>query len=244
LAQNPELGDLFLKGKVSLCSIATAARSLQEATTKVEEIVGKSKKEVLDLVSSVTPVTKAPKEFIKPVLVKVAATPIPVSKPVQRLVQVSVTLTEDELALLEDLRKELSFSQGKNITIKELLLKLLKEKKERSRSRTTIVRAAKTDVPNSRYIPRNVKRAVFLRDKGQCSYTSTTGTRCAETKYLEYDHIQPFALGGQATIENLRLRCSCHNQMTAEITFGTRASPQKVAVIGEETDFFEEKILD
>jgi hypothetical protein len=38
---------------------------------------------------------------------------------------------------------------------------------------------------------------------------------------LEYDHIDPVARGGQATVAGIRLRCRAHNQYAAERTFGT-----------------------
>jgi 5-methylcytosine-specific restriction endonuclease McrA len=34
------------------------------------------------------------------------------------------------------------------------------------------------------------------------------------------DHVVPAARGGKATMENLRLRCSAHNQYEAERAFG------------------------
>ncbi|MBI4040515.1 MAG: HNH endonuclease, partial [Deltaproteobacteria bacterium] len=41
-----------------------------------------------------------------------------------------------------------------------------------------------------------------------------------ERAYLEVDHIEPFALGGKAELENLRLLCSTHNRYRAQLTFG------------------------
>ena len=37
---------------------------------------------------------------------------------------------------------------------------------------------------------------------------------------LELDHIAPYAVGGQCTVENLRLRCRAHNQRYARQYFG------------------------
>ena len=87
---------------------------------------------------------------------------------------------------------------------------------------------AATDTPrpgcarseDSRHIPAEVKRAVWQRDGGQCTYTSDTGHRCEERSGLEYDHIVPYALGGEATAGNIRLLCPAHNQLEAERTYG------------------------
>lgn len=88
----------------------------------------------------------------------------------------------------------------------------------------------------SRHIPRDVKRAVWQRDGGQCAFVSPGGQRCAERTFLEYHHVQTYADGGPATVANISLRCWRHNQYEAELIFGpydaslaresTGASPQ------------------
>jgi 5-methylcytosine-specific restriction endonuclease McrA len=65
-----------------------------------------------------------------------------------------------------------------------------------------------------------VRRAVFERDAGQCTYVSPAGHRCGSRWQLELDHVQPAALGGASTVENTRLRCKAHNTLHAEETFG------------------------
>ena len=72
----------------------------------------------------------------------------------------------------------------------------------------------------SRYIPAAVRRAVWERDEGRCTFVSITGGRCRSRRFIELDHVVPFARGGKATAENLRLRCSAHNQYEAERVFG------------------------
>jgi hypothetical protein len=75
---------------------------------------------------------------------------------------------------------------------------------------------------NGRHIPAAVKRAVHERDGGQCTFVSEHGKRCESRTRLEYDHVEPFARGGQATVSGVRLRCRPHNQYGAECTFGSR----------------------
>lgn len=58
---------------------------------------------------------------------------------------------------------------------------------------------------NTRYIPAAVKKAVFERDKGRC-------TKCGTNKFLQYDHITPYSMGGKSTVQNLRLLCGNCNQ--------------------------------
>lgn len=64
----------------------------------------------------------------------------------------------------------------------------------------------------SRYIPAPVRRAVWERDRGQCTFVTHAGHRCSARRFLEFDHIEPVARGGETTVEGLRLRCRTHNQ--------------------------------
>ncbi|WP_242372225.1 HNH endonuclease [Anaeromyxobacter sp. SG26] len=69
-------------------------------------------------------------------------------------------------------------------------------------------------------IPAIVRRAVWTRDGGRCAWVGPDGCRCNSRWKLELDHIQPAALGGPPTVENLRLACRAHNLLHAESTFG------------------------
>jgi 5-methylcytosine-specific restriction endonuclease McrA len=72
-----------------------------------------------------------------------------------------------------------------------------------------------------RHIPAHVRRAVVARDGYRCTFVSASGHRCEERRFLELDHIVPFADGGRPTVGNLRLLCWTHNQYAAEQVFGT-----------------------
>jgi hypothetical protein len=74
----------------------------------------------------------------------------------------------------------------------------------------------------SRVIPREVKRAVWRRDDGQCAFVSAEGRRCTQRTFLEFHHVQPFAHDGPSTADNIALRCRCHNQYEADLVFGSR----------------------
>ena len=73
----------------------------------------------------------------------------------------------------------------------------------------------------SRNIPSSVKRAVWDRDAGCCSFNGREG-RCTERGFLEFHHVVPYARGGKATVGNIQLRCRAHNQYEAEEAFGPR----------------------
>ncbi|HEY6077328.1 MAG TPA: hypothetical protein VIW29_00900 [Polyangiaceae bacterium] len=91
---------------------------------------------------------------------------------------------------------------------------------------------ASTTVPHqrrrrARSIPAAVKRAVYARDAGCCSYVDQRGQRCGETRYLELEHLKPFAHGGEHVASNLALRCAAHNALAAEEAFGRSIIEQK-----------------
>jgi 5-methylcytosine-specific restriction endonuclease McrA len=71
-----------------------------------------------------------------------------------------------------------------------------------------------------RRVPAAVRRAVFERDEGRCTYADALGRRCAETHRIELHHLKAFALGGEHTEDNLTLRCHAHNALAAEEDFG------------------------
>ena len=71
-----------------------------------------------------------------------------------------------------------------------------------------------------RYVPAEVRRAVWERDGGQCTFVGPGGRRCPARTLLEFDHVEAFACGGEATVEGMRLLCRAHNQYAAERNFG------------------------
>ncbi len=100
----------------------------------------------------------------------------------------------------------------------ELLVRDLEKKKIAATDRP---RAGKqTAEGHSRHIPAAVKRAVWQRDQGRCSFVSPSGKRCTEEDQIEFDHARPHGDGGSATVANVRLLCARHNQHQAREFFG------------------------
>jgi hypothetical protein len=71
-----------------------------------------------------------------------------------------------------------------------------------------------------RAIPAAVRREVWARDGGRCTFVAPDGTRCGSRWKLEMDHVDPRAFHGPPTAGNLRVRCRTHNILYAEQVFG------------------------
>ena len=74
--------------------------------------------------------------------------------------------------------------------------------------------------PGVRGISAPVRRFVWERDGGQCTFVSKKGRRCPERRWLEFHHEDPFALGGDRSAGNIRLLCKAHNMHMAERDYG------------------------
>jgi 5-methylcytosine-specific restriction endonuclease McrA len=92
-----------------------------------------------------------------------------------------------------------------------------------------LTKAEKTAAPRiptertrpDRYVPADLKLKIWKRDQGKCTYIDPgSGRRCGATSFIEIDHIVPHALGGETTLENLRLYCRTHNLEAARKTYG------------------------
>jgi 5-methylcytosine-specific restriction endonuclease McrA len=90
-------------------------------------------------------------------------------------------------------------------------------------------RAKRTPRPsrNRRRVSASVRRAVWDRDQGRCTFVSASGTRCEERTRLEFDHVVPVARGGTPTLDGIRLRCRAHNQLEANRVFGASFMERK-----------------
>lgn len=132
--------------------------------------------------------------------------------------------TYEDLRPLQDLlRREIPDGDPGQIFARAL--KLLRAHVAREKTAATSApRARRKVAPGSRHIPASVKRAVWVRDGGQCAFVGRAGRRCAERSFLELHHIQPFATGGEAAVGNISLRCRRHNVHEAELVFGIKGS--------------------
>jgi 5-methylcytosine-specific restriction endonuclease McrA len=164
----------------------------------------------------------------------------PVTGPQQYQLQFSTT--EEHVQLIERAKSLLArAAPGKSLgelhlqAMKLLVAALEKQKfavSERPRKRRHQADAEPQEAPlpararptaphqPGRHIPAVVRREVFQRDSGSCTYVDERGERCRETRSLELHHRQPFGKNGTHAASNLTLHCPAHNALAAELDFG------------------------
>jgi hypothetical protein len=97
---------------------------------------------------------------------------------------------------------------------------LLKDLARKKFAATDRPRASRGTAPGSRDIAANVRRAVWIRDSGRCAFVSKSARRCNTRAFLEFHHLDPYGVGGEATVEATELRCRAHNNYEAECFYG------------------------
>jgi hypothetical protein len=76
----------------------------------------------------------------------------------------------------------------------------------------------------TRRIPEWVKRKARERDEDRCAFVSSDGHRCGEKRFLQFDHIVPWSLGGRSDDpDNIRQLCAAHNRWAWRHAFVTRS---------------------
>lgn len=231
LKQMPELEEKIQEGKLTLTSVAKA-----QAFFKKEGFTLEAKKELMESLES-----KSTREVEKELLRRSHQPEVHLKERVRpvtpHLSEVRFYASEELLQDLEKLKGLLAHAHPQMSTadlISVLAKRGLKELDpgQRQVRAKKVVAAPKesarqekgsgeTPRPTSRYIPRPLMRAVWKRDQSQCTWRDPkTEKRCTSRYRLQLDHKHPHALGGEATLENLRLLCFQHNQWEAERWFG------------------------
>jgi len=103
---------------------------------------------------------------------------------------------------------------------------LVKQVRKQKFAETSKPRACpKSPSPNespSRHIPAAIRRAVWQRDGGRCTYISAGGRRCNAREFVEFDHAEAWTWTKEHPVDGITLRCRAHNQLRARHDFGER----------------------
>jgi hypothetical protein len=196
--------------------------SLDEKREVVSELLNKSTREGLRLLTERTPEIMSPAEKLKPL-------------PEQKTL-IQFVANAELMGKLEELKQifaHQNFEGRMDVLVGQLADIALEKFKPASgfkpASKPTSETASLTPAPGmtpsqrnssppkrSRYIPARIRREVLLRDQNGCTYQDPKSGRVCGTRHgLQFDHGVPFSLGGAHSVENLTLRCGAHNRYLA-----------------------------
>lgn len=133
--------------------------------------------------------------------------------------------TLEKLRLAKDMLSHTIPSGDDAAVLDRALSALLVDLARKKFAATPKPRRSRSRDPRAREVPAAVKRAVWVRDLGRCAFIGTTGHRCNERRFVEFHHVDPYALGGEATVDKIELRCRRHNDYESRLYFGKRDSP-------------------
>ncbi len=240
IARFPVIADRLAPGRLSIRALVELREVLTEENHAevLARAEGKSQEEAQLLAVEYKP-KPVPRDVVRALpmppapLVVVAAVPAGTKTPppppevvkplTPELRRLNVTVSADFMAELEQVRAALSHKcpDGDFEQVVREAFKLVLER-DRKRKALTDRPRAQSDTPgeNDRYVPAAVKRAVWERDQGRCTWPMGDGEVCGSTHRLEFDHDLEVALGGKPTIGNVRLLCKSHNLMKAEQHLG------------------------
>ncbi len=92
------------------------------------------------------------------------------------------------------------------------LKKLDPETKPASRASPPVKAPPQSPKRRHRHIPSVFRQQVWARDRGKCTFTSSSGRKCDSRYMLQVDHIIPLVGGGKTELSNLTLLCAAHNR--------------------------------
>ena len=230
----PEVANQLREGKLTLTTTAKLALFVRRENLApdktvfiLEKIAGKSSREVERvLIDEQNAVIPARPDRIKAVSSKA--------------MRLSFDADEEFLKLVEKIRQiKGNPALGLEELFKLAMTEFIEKRQPKTKSQKTDqtapiprapeVRSVKTGVAKankttaqSRYIPKVVRDAIRIRSKDQCEYVDPLTKQHCENKYgLQFDHIQPHALGGTSELHNIRHLCRTHNLWAAMQVFGT-----------------------
>ena len=130
--------------------------------------------------------------------------------------------TLEKLRLAKDMLGHAIPSGDEAAILDRALTALLVELAKKKFSDTRKPRPSRGPKAGARDPSAQVQRAVWLRDLGRCAFVGANGHRCNERRFIEFHHIDPHVLGGEATVDQIQLRCRRHNDYEGRLYFGKR----------------------
>jgi len=256
----PEILERLAEGSVNLTSIRLLAPHLTRENHQavLESARGKRRPEVEEIVAGLWPRPDVPPSLRKLPPPKTAPAPLPGPAPIAApsfprawlppapgagvvplspdRYRVQLTIggeTLERLRLAKDMLRHAIPSGDDAAILDRALAALLLDLAKKKFAAALSPRPSRVTAPGSRHVPAEVKRAVWLRDLGRCAFVGTEGRRCQERGFLEFHHVRPFAVGGEASVGNVQLRCRRHNDYEAREYFGPGRPEDGGGAVGE-----------
>lgn len=218
----PVLFEMVARGEVHLSAVHCLKAHLTPENH--EEVLARAKHKTVrqlgELVARLAPQPDAP--TVVRALPNRAPDPSPLSP---RRYKLQVTITQDARDTLEQLQALLAHQlpNGDPAAIVERALDALLAQTLKKKAAITERPRARKSGPKHRHraIPAAIRREVWKRDQGRCTFVGVNGHRCNETRRLEFAHLKPWGKGGEHSVDNIVLRCCAHNALDAERDYGT-----------------------
>ena len=261
----PALIEAVRSGSVHVTALRLLAPHLTEANHAdlIARAAGRTREQVAELVASLAPqpapatqirtlpapttpaVPLVPQPAHAPVLA--AAWPVLAAPPPPPVTPIAQDTYKLQLTISREFREELREAQALlrhripggdlAVILRTALGQLVASVKKERFAVGRKPRSQPESIPDavSRHVPHALKRAVYERDGGRCTFTSDGGRRCDEAGALELDHLDGFARTHCHDLDGLRLLCRAHNQHAADQLYGRAFMQAKRSATCSET---------
>jgi hypothetical protein len=222
LKEIPEVEKKIESGSLNLTALTQAQSFFRQEAKTEKPMTLSEKKDVLGLLENKT-TRECEKELIK-------LRPEALPQKQEKTRRITEDYSELKLIIkndtLEKLKKLKDILSNRGLSLQDLvdlladdgLKKYDPALKDQPKNKS---HAAPNAESRSRYIPSNIRRQVWKRDGGQCTFVDPlTKKECGSRFRLHMDHIKPRAAGGTNTSDNLRLQCANHNALRAIQFYG------------------------
>jgi hypothetical protein len=148
----------------------------------------------------------------------------------ERRYKVQFTATAETHDLLQEARALLSHQipDGELGEIFTRALRLLVEETRKRRFALVQSPRKRSDGRSKdRTLPAEIRRNVYQRDGGRCTFMGSSARPCRSREFLQYHHLDNWAEFGVHKEDRIVLRCHAHNQLEAERDFGRTFMKQK-----------------
>ncbi len=229
----PEVREKILDNSLSLTDVAKTQNYINKVNKSTDQPLSLIEQKEFFHVAEI-----APKKELEMALVqkhneieqqRAQASGKPSPEPRKVIKKLVIEADPELIALVDELKSLLShkvadgdlnqvLKEALPLAIRELKIKKGLVKRTDKQGEFTSAVRSRCNIPLSgnkvvtRAIPTAIKRAVWQRDQGRYQYRDPlTNKICGSTFQVEYDHIRPWSLNGEHSVDNIICTCKIHN---------------------------------